>query len=82
MIAGQFIVAAWFIIATVDRKADSIGRRNALFIDLREPPVKLFSRRSPAQRLARSPIERCCHGRKSIGAMCAEIGALGKVLAQ
>jgi hypothetical protein len=44
-----------------------------LFVDLREPSVKCLGRRSPAQRLARSAIERCGNGRKGIGAMCAEI---------
>lgn len=62
--------------------ADSIGRRNALFVDLREPSVKCLGRRSPVQRLARSAIECCGNGSKGIGAMCAEIGAFGKVLAQ
>jgi transposase len=62
--------------------ADSTGRRNALFVDLREVLVKRLSRCFPTQRLSRSAIERGGDRRKRIGAMSAEIGAFRKVLAQ
>ncbi|MDB5578322.1 MAG: hypothetical protein JWR80_3498 [Bradyrhizobium sp.] len=80
--AGQFITAAWFIIVTEDRRADSTGRRNALFVDLRKALVKGLSRCFPSQRFARSAIDRCGNGRKHVGTMRAEIDAFWKVLAQ
>jgi tryptophanase len=66
----------------VGRKADSIGHCNALFVDLRKALVKRLGWRFPAQCLARSAIERCGDRRERIGAMRAEVGALGEILAQ
>jgi hypothetical protein len=62
--------------------ADSSRRRNALFFDMLKALVNRLGRCFPAQRFARSAIERCGNGREHIGAMCAQIGTFRKVLAQ
>jgi hypothetical protein len=81
MIAVGFTVVAWFIIATAGRKADSIGRRNAVFLDLCGALVKRLGRCSPSQRFARSAITGLGNGREGISAMNPKVGTLGEVLA-
>src|SRR3954471_24681926 len=61
---------------------DSSGRRNTAYVSCSEELVQSLGRCSPAQGLSRSAVEGDRHGRKVLGAVHAEVGALCKVLAQ
>src|SRR3954469_14917789 len=61
---------------------DSSGRRNTAYMSCPEELVQSLGRCSPAQGLSRSAVEGDRHGRKVLGAVHAEVGALWKVLRQ
>src|SRR3954452_16919103 len=61
---------------------DSSGRRNTAYVSCSEELVQSLGRCSPAQGLSRPAVEGDRHGGKVLGAVHAEVGALGKVLAQ
>src|SRR4051794_23804846 len=61
---------------------DSSGRRNTAYVSCSEELVQSLGRWSPAQGLSRPAVEGGRHGRKELGAVHAEVGALWKVLAQ
>src|SRR4051794_15299038 len=63
-------------------RADSVGRRNTSCMAYSEKFVESFRRRFPTKGFSGPGVECKGHGLKVIGAMCAEIGALWKVLAQ
>src|SRR6202022_20918 len=63
-------------------RADSTGRRNNLCMGHSEEFVESFRRCFPADGFSGPGVERNGHGLKVIGIVCAEIGALWKVLAQ
>ena len=53
---GLFIAAAWFIIATAVRKADSTGHRNTCFLLRAEELVEDFCRCLPSECLSRARV--------------------------
>ena len=68
-------------LTTGGEKADSTGRRNTLCMAHSEEFVESFRRCFPAEGFSRPGVECKGHGLKVIGIVCAEIGALWKVLA-
>src|SRR3954451_4094702 len=70
------------ITATETIRVDSSGRRNTAYVSCSEELVQSLGRCSPAQGLSRPAVEGDRHGCKVLGAVHAEGGALGKVLAQ
>src|SRR5512144_2203201 len=62
--------------------ADSNGRRNTDFVDLRQPRVKCLCGRFPAQRLSRPGVEGGRHRRDLLSAVRTQIGAFREVLTQ
>src|SRR6478735_10970188 len=62
-------------------RADSTGRRNTVCMAHSEEFVESFRRCFPAEGFSRPGVECKGHGLKVIGIVCAEIGALWKVLA-
>lgn len=77
-----FIGAAWSIIATADRKADSIGRRNTCFLLRGEELVEDFCRCLPSERLTRARVHGVSNCFEFWYRVPAEIGALREVLAE
>src|SRR4051812_2741755 len=63
-------------------RVDSSGRRNTAYVSCSEELVQSLGRCPPAQGLSRPGVEGDRHGRKVLGAVPAEVGALWKVLAQ
>src|SRR5215211_513778 len=61
---------------------DSSGRRNTVYVSCSEELVQSLGRGSPAQGLSRSAVEGDRHGREVLGAVHAEVSALGEVLPQ
>lgn len=61
--------------------ADSTGRRNTLFVDLREALVKRLGGCFSTQCLPGAGIESGRYGINSLGAMSTQVGAFGEVLA-
>src|SRR5215207_7334601 len=62
--------------------ADSSGRRNRAYVAGSKELVQSLGRGSPAQGPSRPAVEGDRHGRKVVGAVRAEVGALREVLAQ
>src|SRR5215211_8242067 len=63
-------------------RVDSSGRRNTSYVTGSKELVQSLGRCSPAQGLSRPAVEGDRHGRKVLGAVRAEVSALGEVLAQ
>ncbi len=64
-----------------DDTADSIGRRNTVFVDLCQALVKRLCRCLPGQRFAGTGIERSRDCGERVGIMSAEIRTFREVLA-
>src|SRR5271166_5190274 len=79
---GPSIAAASYTIATGAAKADSIGRRNTVLPSRYKQVVKGLCGRIPIKRLAGPGVEGGRYGGNVLGAVRAEIGAFGEVLAQ
>src|SRR6478735_9213086 len=62
--------------------ADSSGRRNMMFVGRPKQLIKCLGRCFPCKRLSGTGVEGGCHGCNRLGAVHAEVGAFGKVLAQ
>src|SRR3954449_10585437 len=82
MSGGLSRVAVSCTIAIGGCKVNSSGRRNTAYVSCLEELVQSLGRCSPAQGLSRPAVEGDRHGRKVLGAVHAEVGALWKVLAQ
>src|SRR6476620_5461086 len=63
-------------------RADSSGRRNMMFVGRPKQLIKCLGRCFPCKRLSGTGVEGGCHGCNRLGAVHAEVGAFGKVLAQ
>src|SRR5271170_1487049 len=79
---GPSIAAASYTIATGAARADSIGRRNTVLPSRSEQVVKRLCGCIPIKRLAAPGVEGGRYGGNLLGAVRAEIGAFGEVLAQ
>src|SRR5580704_8917335 len=80
MIARRHLRIGWYIIATGVCRADSIGRRNSVYISVIQKFVECFSRRLPSQCFSRSRVQRLGDRVKLIGSVLTEIGTFRKVL--
>src|SRR3954453_20743733 len=78
----ELLLIALCTILTGGKEVNSSGRRNTAYVSCSEELVQSLGRCSPAQGLSRPAVEGDRHGGKVLGAVHAEVGALGKVLAQ
>src|SRR5215208_4611444 len=62
--------------------ADSSGRRNTAYVSCSEELVQSLGRGSPAQGLSRPAVEGDRHSGELLGAVHAQVSALGEVLPQ
>ncbi len=72
----------FYTIRTRVAKADSIGRRNRSVLLHCQKLVENFSRCFPAERFARSGVERVGYGIQFLGRVTAQICSFGKILPQ
>ena len=82
MLIATFSRCRTLVNAMLVNWADSIGRRNMVFLGLPQAFVKRLGGRFPPERFSRAAVERGHYGGKVVGCVRTEIGTFGKLLPQ